>query len=79
MLTTAKATKRKGAKTIVVAVPTAPVSAINLLQPYVDKIICLNIRSGPFFAVASAYKTWYDLDDEDVVDILKQCELFSED
>jgi len=78
MLTTVKAIKRKDVKEIVVAVPTAPVSAINLLRPHVDKIICLNVRSEPFFAVASAYKTWYDLDDEDVVDILKQRELSSD-
>jgi predicted phosphoribosyltransferase len=78
MLTTVEAIKRIGVKEIVVAVPTAPVSAINLLRPHVDKVICLNIRSGPFFAVASAYKTWYDLDDEDVTDILKQRKLPSE-
>ena len=55
-----------------VAVPTAPVSAINLLKPHVDKVICLNIRSGPMFAVADTYKVWYDLEDEDVMKILKQ-------
>jgi predicted phosphoribosyltransferase len=75
MLTTVKAIRQKVVKELVVAVPTAPVSAINLLRPHVDKIICLNIRSGPFFAVASAYKTWYDLDDKDVIDILKQRKL----
>jgi predicted phosphoribosyltransferase len=78
MLTTVKAIKRKDVKEIVVAVPTAPVSAINLLNPHVDKIVCLNIRSGPFFAVASAYKSWYDLEDQDVVYILKQHKLLNE-
>jgi predicted phosphoribosyltransferase len=72
MLTTVKAIKQSNVKEIVVAVPTAPISAINLLKPYVDKIVCLNIRSGPIFAVASAYKIWYDLDDKDVIEILKQ-------
>jgi putative phosphoribosyl transferase len=71
MLTTAKATKQKKVKELVVAVPTAPVSAINLLEPHVDQIVCLNLRSGPFFAVAAAYKEWYDLDDEDVIQLLK--------
>ena len=71
MLTTVKAIERRGVKEMVVAVPTAPISAIKLIGPHADKIVCLNIRSGPFFAVADAYKVWYDLEDEDVMGILK--------
>ena len=70
MLVTVK-TLRNKTRWVVVAVPTAPVSAINLLKPYVDQIVCLNIRSEPFFAVAEAYKDWYDLDDEDVMHLLE--------
>ena len=70
MLATVK-TLRNKTRWVVVAVPTAPVSAINLLKPYVDQIVCLNIRSEPFFAVAEAYKDWYDLDDEDVMHLLE--------
>lgn len=71
MLTTIKAIKQSGVKETVVAVPTAPVSAIELIRLDADKIVCLNIRSGPSFAVADAYKVWRDLEDEDVVKILK--------
>lgn len=71
MLTTVKAIERRGVKEIVVAVPTAPISAIRLIRPFADKVVCLNIRSGPFFAVADAYKAWYDLEDENVIDILR--------
>jgi putative phosphoribosyl transferase len=74
MLTTIKAIERKGVKEIAVAVPTAPISAIKLIRPHADKVVCLNIRSGPFFAVADAYKVWYDLEDKDVMDILKLAE-----
>jgi putative phosphoribosyl transferase len=42
------------------------------LKPHVDKIVCLNIRSGTFFAVADAYKNWYDLNDNDVPELLKR-------
>jgi len=56
---------------LIVAVPTAPMSAINLLRSHVDEIVCLNIRSGAFFAVADAYKKWYDLTDKDVIELLK--------
>ena len=75
MLTTVKTIRRREAKTIVVAVPTAPNSAIELIRPHVNKIVCLNIRSGHFFAVADAYKVWYDLEDKDVMRVLKQTNL----
>jgi len=72
MLASVKAIERIGPRGIVVSVPTAPVRAIDLITPHVDKVVCLNIRSGPVFAVADAYKVWYDLDEEDVMDILGQ-------
>ena len=71
MLITVK-TLRDKARKVVVAVPTAPVNAIELISAYVDKVVCLNIRSGSFFAVADAYKMWYDLTDRDVMEILKR-------
>jgi putative phosphoribosyl transferase len=63
---------------VVVAVPTAPVSAVELISSYVDRIVCLNVRSGPVFAVADAYKVWYDLTDKEVIDILKRNKRFGE-
>lgn len=71
MLVTVK-TLRDKAGEVVVAVPTAPVSAIELISSYIDKVVCLNIRSGPLFAVADAYKVWHDLTDRDVIDILRR-------
>ena len=72
MLTTIYAVKLNKINKLTVAVPTASISAINLLKPNVDEIVCLNIRSGTFFAVAGAYKNWYDLDDEAVIELLKR-------
>jgi predicted phosphoribosyltransferase len=71
MLTTLKTVEQMGVKEAIVAVPTASISAINLVRPYADKVVCLNIRSGPIFAVADAYKRWYDLEDEDVMELLR--------
>jgi predicted phosphoribosyltransferase len=56
---------------IVVAVPTAHLGALEKISAYADEIICLNIRSGFLFAVADAYLKWYDLDDSEVIDYLK--------
>jgi predicted phosphoribosyltransferase len=72
MLATTKALRKLQSREIVVAVPTAPSSAINLLLPHADKIVCLNIRSFPIFAVADAYQNWYDLSDQDVLQLLKR-------
>jgi len=63
--------RKHGPKRIVVAVPTAHPGALEKISPYADEIICLNIRSGFLFAVADAYLKWYDLDDPEVIDYLK--------
>ncbi len=70
MLATVKALSRLNPEEIVVAVPTASTNAVDLVAPYVSKLICLNIRSGFFFAVADAYKNWYDVSDGEVLEIL---------
>ncbi|MCW4036692.1 MAG: phosphoribosyltransferase family protein [Candidatus Bathyarchaeota archaeon] len=79
MMTTLRALRRKGVREAVVAVPTAPVSALNLVKPHASRIICLNIRSGPIFAVADAYKVWYDLTDGEVVDVLEKHGFYTKD
>jgi predicted phosphoribosyltransferase len=56
---------------IVVAIPTAPESSVQLISASVDEIVCLNIRRGSFFAVADAYHQWYDLSEEEVMELLK--------
>lgn len=71
MLTTAKAIRKYEPMSITVAVPTAPKRSIERIQPYVDQIYCLNIRSGLRFAVASAYKKWRDVTEEEVIKILR--------
>lgn len=71
MMTTLRALAKREPKELVVAVPTAPQSAIELVRPHADLIVCLNVRTGPFFAVADAYEVWYDLEDEDVIEILR--------
>jgi len=72
MLATARSARKRRPNKIVVAVPTASLSAVKLLVPEVDEIVCLNIRSGSSFAVADAYENWYDLTDEEVIRILNQ-------
>jgi len=74
MLAAARSVKKRKPRKTVVAVPTASLKAVELLASQVDEIVCLNIRSGFIFAVADAYENWYDLTDEEVTEILRNCE-----
>lgn len=71
MMAAAQLVRRRKPAMVVVAVPTASLNTIELLSDYVDMIICPNIRSGYSFAVADAYRNWYDLSREEVVSLLK--------
>ena len=55
MLTAVKSVKKRKPEKLIVAVPTASQSATEFVAPNVDKLICLNVRRGPLFAVADAY------------------------
>ena len=72
MLAAIKSVKKRKPKRVIVAVPTAPPSSARLVAQHVDKLICLNIRRGPFFAVADAYQKWYDLKDREVMDYIRR-------
>jgi len=65
-----EALRTDGPQKIIVAVPTGSPGAIAVLSAIVDTIICLNLREKYPFAVADAYQSWYDLDDEEVIGYL---------
>ena len=64
---------KQHAQSIIIAIPTAPLSSINTIinETKVSNIICLNIRDHFSFAVADAYKNWYDVPDKEAQEILK--------
>jgi len=67
MLAAVKSVRKRGTEKITVAVPTASITSISLLSQHVEEIICINVREGPFFAVADAYINWYDLSDKEAI------------
>lgn len=71
MLSAVKSAHGRNPKRTIVAVPTASTSAVDLVAPSVDALICLNIRGGSIFAVADAYQEWHDLSDEEVLQFLR--------
>ena len=78
MLTAVKSVKKRKPEKLIVAVPTASQSATELVAPNIDKLICLNVRGGPIFAVADAYQEWYDLSDEEVMEFLRKAHGFKQ-
>ncbi|MGQ9514290.1 MAG: phosphoribosyltransferase [Thermoproteota archaeon] len=72
MLAAINYVRKRSPKKVIVAVPTASRSAVDLLLDEVDVLICLNVREGPVFAVADAYLNWYDLTDEEVMHYLNE-------
>ena len=69
-----KSTKNRRAGHIVVAIPTASLSAHRRLEPEVDRIVCPDIPRSRIFAVANAYRNWYDVEEREALDILERLE-----
>ena len=57
-------------KKIIIVVPTAPLRTIKRINKEVDDIFCPNIREIMRFAVADAYKNWYDIPEKEVLESL---------
>jgi predicted phosphoribosyltransferase len=62
--------RKRNPGSISVAVPTGSADTVEMLRKKVDTIYCLNIRESYPFAVASAYRNWHDLEDDDVLKLL---------
>lgn len=61
---------RKAGK-VVVAVPVAGKEVADAIAKEADELVVLNIPSH-FRAVAQAYENWYDVSDEEVLDLLRE-------
>lgn len=70
MLASIETALNAGAGKIIVAIPTAPRRAIELILTKADRVYCVNVRTSPYFAVAEAYHNWYDLEKEEVLDLM---------
>jgi len=66
------ALRSAGAGAIVVTVPTGHDRTVALVAEEADAVVCANIRSGDRFAVAEAYRRWRDLDEQEVLALLRE-------
>lgn len=66
-----RAVRARRPKTLVLAVPVAPTSAIGTLKSEVDELVCLE-HHDPFGAIGFFYSDFRQLDDPDVIAFLKR-------
>jgi len=67
---------KKYTENIFIAIPTAPLRTVEVFNKQVKKIFCPNIRNVLQFAVADAYKKWYDLPDSEVKKIIESSKYY---
>jgi len=72
MLAAIESAKKHQASKVVVAVPVSPVSSVRLIEPHVDKLICLLCQKRIAFAVADYYEEWEDVTDKEVIEYLRK-------
>ncbi len=65
-----EAVRHCGAREVIVAAPTAPESTAEEMAADVDRLVVANLRGGWSFAVAAAYRDWYDVTEAEVLDLL---------
>jgi predicted phosphoribosyltransferase len=71
LLVAIEAVRRLGSKEIIIAVPTGSADRVRKVAREVDALYCANIREGWGFAVAEAYRRWFDLEEEEAVRLYK--------
>jgi predicted phosphoribosyltransferase len=64
------AVRRAGAARVTVATPTGHAESAARVAAVADAVLCANLRSGPSFAVADAYRAWSDVSDDEVERLL---------
>jgi len=62
---------RRAPRDIVLAVPVAPADTLAELEPLVSRVVCLELPD-PFVAVGAHYRYFPQIDDRQVVSLLKQ-------
>jgi predicted phosphoribosyltransferase len=70
--------RKRQPKKVIMAIPVASKDAEMLVKSRVDEYICPLTSNRPWFAVASFYRRFSDLTDEEVLNCLKKYELVVE-
>jgi putative phosphoribosyl transferase len=67
--------RRRGPRSLILAVPVAPADTLATLAEEVDEVICLE-TPWPFYAIGAHYDDFAQLEDAEVVAMLREAERF---
>ncbi|MFO7897682.1 MAG: phosphoribosyltransferase family protein [Planctomycetota bacterium] len=70
MLAAVRSVRRAGAVPVTLCVPVSPIGSLKLVGPHFDQVFCFVAQERPPFAVASFYRDFRDLTDDDVKSLL---------
>jgi putative phosphoribosyl transferase len=68
-----RALRRRGARSVTLAVPVCPADTLRMLDREVDHLVCLMVPE-PFHAIGAHYRDFTQLGDEDVVRLLAEAD-----
>lgn len=74
MVAAVRSVRNNGPSGVVVAVPVAPRSSVQRLSAEADEVVCLIEQERGPFAVASFYRFFPDLSDEEVIRLLDEAQ-----
>jgi putative phosphoribosyl transferase len=77
VLAAVESIKKHSPKKVVVATPVAQAHAAKLVSEACDEFVCLHVSPEPVFAVASFYREFPDLGDEEVRTCIRKAKKFS--
>ncbi len=72
VIAAAKMVRNLEPETMTLAVPVSPSDSFSAVEPYFDEIFCLIAQDKPGFAVASFYRHFRDMSDDEVREILRR-------
>jgi putative phosphoribosyl transferase len=72
MMAATNSIRQQGATKVVAAAPVASSSAWELIKSVAEDVVCPIVSHHYPFAVASFYRHWHDLTDEEVIDALER-------
>ena len=70
MIAALHAARAKGPERLVCAVPVAAPDSLERVRPYADEVACIDAPNG-FFAVGQFYREFRQVEDEEVVELLR--------
>jgi predicted phosphoribosyltransferase len=64
--------RRAGAAALALAVPVSPVDSLERVEEHFDAVRCLRAQTAGPFAVASFYRDFHEMTDEEVLALLRE-------